>query len=276
VQLDIGRLHYDNLAVFGTTGPALAAAYAPIRTQLRPGGVTWILGAGGPMGHMHLQRALEIDERPRKIVATNLHLPRIRAVEEKFAGAAQEAGVDLVCISQESYPDRAEFNARLAAESGGQGYDDIAVMAPSVPAVEMAMSHLADNAVMNVFAGLPRGTQAMFDINAIVRHNVRYTGISGSSIEDLALMRDMTESKVLSPNKSVSAVAGLEGVADGLAAVADGRFPGKVVIFPNLGKSLPLTTLPELKQTLPSVYAKLGEGESWTKEAEEELLHLLL
>ncbi|MCC6167763.1 MAG: alcohol dehydrogenase catalytic domain-containing protein [Caldilineaceae bacterium] len=276
VQLDIGRLHYDSLALYGAAGADISAAYAPIRTQLRPGGVTWVLGAGGPMGHMHLQRALEIAERPRKIVATNLHLPRIRAVEEKFAGPAQEAGVELVCISQESYADVAEFTARMAAESGGQGYDDIAVMAPSVPAVEMAMPHLAGNGVMNVFAGLPRGTQAMFDINAVVRRNVRYTGVSGSSIADLAMMRDMTESKVLSPNKSVSAVAGLEGVADGLAAVAEGRFPGKVVIFPNLSKPLPLTALPGLKTVLPTVYAKLGEGESWTQAAEEELLRLLL
>jgi hypothetical protein len=74
----------------------------------------------------------------------------------------------------------------------------------------------------------------------------------------------------------VAAVAGLEGVAEGLHAVADGRFPGKVVIFPNLSKPLPLTTLPELKQRLPSVYAKLAEDGTWTVEAEAELLRLLL
>jgi hypothetical protein len=37
-----------------------------------------------------------------------------------------------------------------------------------------------------------------------------------------------------------------------------------------------LTPLPELKQRLPMVYAKLGEDEMWTVEAEEELLRLLL
>jgi len=58
VSLDIGRLHYDNLAIMGATGSDLSAAYTPIRTQLRPGGITWILGAGGPMGHMHMQRAI--------------------------------------------------------------------------------------------------------------------------------------------------------------------------------------------------------------------------
>jgi threonine dehydrogenase-like Zn-dependent dehydrogenase len=276
VQLDIGRLHYDNLAVIGTRGPDLSAAYAPIRTQLAPGGVTWILGAGGPMGHMHLQRALEIEARPRKVVATNLHLPRIQAVEEKFAGTAQANGVELVCFSQESFAAEADLHARLKAESGGRGYDDIAVMAPSVPAIELAMPLLADNGVMNVFAGLPRGTQALFDMNAIVRRGVRYTGTSGSSIEDLAHMLDLTERHALSTNKSVAAVAGLEGVAEGLRAVADGRFPGKVVIFPNLSQPLPLTTLAELKERLPGVYARLGEGESWTVEAEAELLRLLL
>ncbi|HXF62075.1 MAG TPA: alcohol dehydrogenase catalytic domain-containing protein [Caldilineaceae bacterium] len=276
VQLDIGRLHYDHLAVLGATGADLSAAYAPIRTQLRPGGLTWILGAGGPMGHMHLQRALEIEGRPRKIVATNLHLARLRAVEEKFTAPAQAAGVELACFSQESFPDEAALSARLRAESGGRGYDDIAVMAPSVPAIEMAMPHLADGGVMNVFAGLPRGTQAHFDMNAIVRRGVRYTGTSGSSIEDLAHMLDLTERRVLSTNKSVAAVAGLEGVAEGLRAVAEGRFPGKVVIFPNLSKPLPLTTLDELQERLPSVYAKLDEDGNWTVEAEEELLRLLL
>ncbi len=276
VSLDIGRLHYDNLAIIGTTSADLSAAYTPIRTQLLPGGVTWILGAGGPMGHMHLQRALEIAERPRKVVATNLHRHRILAVEEKFGASAKQNGVELVSFSQDSFADEAEMAERLRQESGGVGFDDIAVMAPSIPAVEMAMAHLADNGVMNVFAGLPRGTQANFDINSITQRGLRFTGTSGSSIEDLAHMRDLTESKALSPNKSVAAVAGLEGVDEGLHAVAEGLFPGKVVIFPNLSHPLPLTTLPELKERLPSVYAKLAEDESWTVEAEAELLRLLL
>jgi len=276
VALDIGRMHYDNLAVMGATGADLSAAYTHIRTQLRAGGITWILGAGGPMGHMHMQRAIEIEAHPRKIVATNLNRHRMLAVKEKFAGPAKNAGIQLVYYSQDSYAGEAELEANLRHESGGAGYDDIAVMAPSVPAIEMAMNHLADNGVMNVFAGVPRGTMARFNVNDIVQRGVRFTGTSGSSIEDLVHMRDLIEDKQLATNKSVAAVAGLEGVAEGLRAVADGRFPGKVVIFPNLSKPLPLTTLHELKERLPSVYAKLADGESWTVEAEAELLRQLL
>lgn len=276
VSLDVGRLHYDHLILVGTTGPDLSAAYAPIRTQLKPDGVTWVLGAGGPMGHMHVQRALEVDGRPRKLVATNLSHPRIVAVEEKFGAPARAAGVDLICFSQEQFGDADALHAELRRDSGERGFDDIAVMAPSVSAIEAAQEHLADDGVMNIFAGLPRGTMAEIDVDAVVERNVRFTGTSGSSIADLKHMRDLTESHRLSPNMAVAAVAGLEGVPDGLHAVADGSFPGKVVVYPNLSQPLPLTTLPELRERLPSVYAKLGPGETWTNEAEEELLRLLL
>ena len=276
VQFDIGRLHYDNLGIVGTEVLDLSAAYRPIRTQLKPGGLVWVLGAGGPMGHMHLQRALEIEPQPRKVVATNLHLHRLQAVEDQFAGTALKTGVQLVCHSQESFPSAEAHLAKLWEETGERGFDDIAVMAPSTSAIEAAMDLLADDGVMNVFAGLPRGAMAMFDINAMVQRGVRFTGTSGSSIEDLHRMLFLTESHALSTNRSVAAVAGLEGVAEGLAAVAEGRFPGKVVIFPNLSKPLPLTPLEDLEDVLPSVAAKLDENGNWTIAAEEELLELML
>ncbi|MEZ4612249.1 MAG: hypothetical protein R2838_18715 [Caldilineaceae bacterium] len=73
----------------------------------------------------------------------------------------------------------------------------------------------------------------------------------------------------------MAAVAGLEGVPDGLRAVADGRFAGKVVIYPHI-KQLPLTPLEDLADVYPTVYAKLKDGQTWTNEAEEELLRLAL
>jgi hypothetical protein len=58
--------------------------------------------------------------------------------------------------------------------------------------------------------------------------------------------------------------------------VAEGRFAGKVVIYPNLGKPLPLTPLWELDKALPAVAAKLDEDGMWTPEAEQELLREML
>jgi hypothetical protein len=39
---------------------------------------------------------------------------------------------------------------------------------------------------------------------------------------------------------------------------------------------MPLTALPELKDKMPTVYAKLKNGREWTVEAEEEFLRLML
>lgn len=52
-------------------------------------------------------------------------------------------------------------------------------------------------------------------------------------------------------------------------------FSGKIVIFPHI-RDLPLTLLPDLRDKLPSVHAKLKDGRGWTVEAEEELLRLML
>jgi hypothetical protein len=105
--------------------------------------------------------------------------------------------------------------------------------------------------------------------------DARVIGHSASSIDDLRLMLSQAESGDLSPNRSVAAIGSLGAARDGLKSVQDTAFPGKVVIFPQI-KDMPLTPLPELKEVLPTVYAKLKDGREWTVEAEEEFLRLML
>jgi hypothetical protein len=71
----------------------------------------------------------------------------------------------------------------------------------------------------------------------------------------------------LSPAHSVAAIGGLNAAAEGLQAVIDRRFAGKVLLFPHL-RDLPLLGIDELAQALPSVYACLGEGGTWNGAAE--------
>jgi threonine dehydrogenase-like Zn-dependent dehydrogenase len=276
VSVDIGRMHYDHLLVVGTDNADLSVAYQPVRTQLKAGGVTWVLGAAGPMGQMHFLRALTMPGKPAKVVATNLHATRMEPVRRQFARQAEETHVDIVYLSRDQFGSEDEFYARKLAETGGRGYDDIVIMAPTTDAIEQASQMATDGGVVNVFAGLARGTQARIDLNAVSQRGVRYTGTSGSSISDLVHMRDLVESRQLPTNRSVAAVAGMDGVADGLRAVSEGRFAGKVVIYPNLNKPLPLTPLGDLAKSLPTVAAKLDEDGMWTCEAEEELLRVML
>jgi hypothetical protein len=128
---------------------------------------------------------------------------------------------------------------------------------------------------MNVFAGVARGTMAELDLSDVYLKDVRVIGHSASTISDLRLMLHQAETGDLSPNRSVAAIGSLGAARDGLQSVHDAVFPGKVVIFPHI-KEMPLTPLPELKDKMPSVYAKLKDGREWTVEAEKEFLRLML
>jgi len=120
-----------------------------------------------------------------------------------------------------------------------------------------------------------RGTTAEIDLSDAYLKDTRVIGHSASSIDDLRLMLHQAETGVLSPNRSVAAVGSLGAAKEGLQAVQDTVYPGKIVIYPNI-KDFPLTAVPDLKDKLPSVYAKLKDEREWTVEAEEEFLRLTL
>jgi hypothetical protein len=128
---------------------------------------------------------------------------------------------------------------------------------------------------MNIFAGVARGTMAQLDLSSAYLRDVRVIGHSASTIDDLRLMLNQAESGQLSPNRSVAAIGSLGAARDGLQAVQEADFPGKVVIYPQI-EEMPLTGLSELEDRFPSVYAKLRNGREWTVEAEQEFLRLML
>ncbi|GIF68456.1 hypothetical protein Ais01nite_64910 [Asanoa ishikariensis] len=264
VRVDVGRLHYDGLALFGTGQSDLAAAYAPIRTELSPGGRLWVVGAGGPMGRMHMRRALQRDGRPASIVATD----RSGRAGRGFGRIAPDV---LTFLSERECGDAETFAKKLNDVTGGAGFDDVVVTAPAATAVETAFEHLADGGVINLFAGLPRGTRCAWDLTAVAHRGVRAVGTSGSTVADLCQARDRIESGAVQPNRSVAAIGGLDAAPDALRAVAEGRFGGKVVIFPNLRGPLPLTALTELRGVVPDVGERLDRIH-WSQAAEEELL----
>jgi len=275
VAVDIGRIHYDGLRYVGSPAPEILASYGRnTRAGLKPGGLAWFLGAAGPMGHMHVQRAIEMPDGPRKIVATNLRSGRIVELTTKFGARAQERGIVLVCLTQQALG-REAYKEQLWEETGGCGFDDIVVLAPSVEAMEMAAEYLASGGVLNIFAGLPRGTKAELDLSLVYAQDIRFVGTSGSRIRHLQRVLEKAQAGVLSPNRSVAAISGIPGAWEGLKAVREGRFPGKIVVYPQI-EDLGLTPLSELREKLPAVYARLEPGEMWTKAAEEELLRELL
>jgi L-sorbose 1-phosphate reductase len=273
VRVDVGRVHYNRWAYVGGRGPDIAGAYAdvPVRSTLKPGGIAWFVGAGGPMGRMHVQRAIQMPEGPATIVNTDVSDLRLEDLSESFAAEAAAKGIEWVCLNP---ADKERYEAAMAGYRA-RGFDDIIVLAPVPALIADAATYLAPLGVMNVFAGVARGTVAELDLSDVYLRDVRWIGHSASAIEDLRDMLRLTESGTLSPNRSVAAIGSLSAARDGYQAVKDTRFPGKVVIFPNI-KDMPLTSLQDLKSSMPAVYAALKDGREWTREAEEVFLSLMV
>ncbi len=273
IKVDVGRIHYNRWLYVGGTGTDIAAAYAdtPVRSTLKPGGCAWFVGAGGPMGRMHVQAAIETENGPATIVCTDVSDVRLDDLRTSFSLEAQRKGIEFICLN----PMDKEAYAAAMTPFKARGFDDIIVLAPVTPVISDAATYLAPKGVMNIFAGVPRGKFADLDLSDAYLRQTRIIGHSASTIENMRFMLEQAETGQLSPNRSVAAIGSLEAAYDGLKAVDETRFPGKIVIYPHI-KPLPLTALTDLKNVLPTVYAKLKDGREWTNEAETELLRVML
>jgi threonine dehydrogenase-like Zn-dependent dehydrogenase len=226
------------------------------------------------MGQMHLPRALELPDGPKRVIATDIDTARLQSLKERFMPIAARRGIELEVVNpnEMSATDFAKF---LDDFTGGKGFDDIVVLAPVALLIEQAVPYLADQGLMNIFVGLPIGTIAGLDLTGVYTRQARFVGSSGSRLSDLKDTLSAAESGALNTNASVAAIGGIEAAWEGMVAAKEGRFPGKVVIYPNIS-GLELTGIPDLKDRLPSVYAKLTDGVFWNNEAEEELLREML
>src|SRR6266542_755294 len=262
-SIDVGRIHYDYTAYLGNPGPDIAASYgeAHNRSDLRPGGTTVFVGAGGPMGQMHIQRAIEVPNGPKTLIATDVNDQRLAVVAQQFAPLVEQHGKRLITINPQSSGE--SLRDLVLRETGGAGADDVIACVPSAALMADAATLLAPDGMLVLFAGVPNGTLAPLNLSDVYLHNAQFTGTSGSALADQATVIRKTIGHELSPNRSVAAVGGIEAARDGIVAMMEGRFPGKIVIFPQIS-GLPLTSIADLKTTYPDVAAKLAPGDVWT------------
>jgi len=271
VQVDLGRLHYDYIAFIGTHGTDIAASYGEERNrcELRAGGSTVFIGAGGPMGQMHVQRALELTDGPRLVIATEVSDERLQVLKDMFTPLAEKHARKILFFN----PNTSEqsFHDFVMQATQNQGADDVVVSVPVAALMEEGDTVMKPDGMMVLFAGVPNGTMGNVNLSNVYLSNAQYTGTSGLTIDDQASVMRRRVAGTLSPGRSVAAVGGLETAAEAIESVIEGKYPGKVVIFPQI-RNLPLIGLKELKERLPEVAEKLGEDLMWTNEAEEVLI----
>ena len=159
-------------------------------------------------------------------------------------------------------------------KTGNQGADDVVISVPHVGLMEEGLTVLKPDGMAVFFAGVPVGTMGNVDLSHIYLANAQLTGTSGLTMNDQTLVMNGRLAGTLSPGRSVAAIGGLDTAVEAFEAVAEGRFPGKIVVFPQI-RNLPLMGLKELKDFHPDIAEKLGENYMWTNEAEELLIEKL-
>ena len=261
VSVGVGRVHYGRTRWVGTSGTDAGAGYKniPATGELRAKDSICIVGAGGPMGQMHVIRDVCAGLAGVEVVATDMDDARLESLGKKVIPLAKANGVKLRLVN-------------TAKEKLTEAFSYHALMAPVGALVAAAVMTSRPGAIINIFAGIPAGVKQDIDLDTYIERGVFMFGTSGSEIEDMRIVLRKVESGQLNTNASVDAVAGIAGAVDGIAATENRTLAGKIIVYPMLHE-LGLLPLVDMGKRFPTVAAKLADGQ-WTQEAEQELLRV--
>ncbi|HOT50282.1 MAG TPA: hypothetical protein PLI07_04850, partial [Candidatus Hydrogenedentes bacterium] len=194
-------------------------------------------------------------------------------LQNRFQNLADRNGIRFITLAPSDFPNKDAMDAWIHAQAP-DGYDDVIVLAPVAALVKDSLRFAADDAFVNIFAGLGIGSFADIELRDLCR-GVKLIGSSGSRISDLRKLLSMVETRRLNTNLSVAAIGGLNAAREGLEGVKAARFPGKTVIYPHV-VDLPLMSLEDIPKRLPALADKLSPEGAWTREAEQALLEMFV
>jgi len=257
----IGRVHYGGIRIIGTTGsdPAESMEIIPDTDEIRPGDKINVIGAGGPMGMMHVIRNICQGVEDVSVFASDLDDDRLAALTKIAAPLAEKNAVEY-----------RPYNP--TKQQTEDSFDYTAIMAPIPALVAASVRDAGERGLINIFAGIPATVSGEIDLNAYIEKKLYFIGTSGSTIDDMKQMLAKAESGRLDTNVSVAAVSGFEGATEGIRAVESRSIAGKIVVYPAC-RDLGLVTLEEMAGKMPEVAACLNDG-LWTKQAEQKLLEM--
>jgi len=254
-----GRVHYGGIRIIGTMGtePAESMEHIPETGEVRSSDKINVIGAGGPMGTMHVIRNICQGVEDISVFAGDVD-------ENRLAALSKTAGP----LGRKNNVKYKPYNT--LKEKVADAFDYIVLMVPAPELVAVSVKSAAMDGIINIFAGIPATVTAEVDLNAYIEKRLYFIGTSGSVLEDMKRVLAKVESGKLDTDVSVAAVCGLDGAVEGIRAVENRAITGKIIVYPAC-KGLELTELTELKEKMPEVAEYLNDG-MWNKKAEEALL----
>ncbi|MDD3366891.1 MAG: zinc-binding dehydrogenase, partial [Sphaerochaetaceae bacterium] len=234
-----------------------------------------ILAGVGPMGLGAIDYGIHCDRKPSLMVVTDIDQERLtRAAKLYTVEEAAKNGVKLVYLNTKDCDDPV---AKLKEISGGEGYNDVFVMAPVRALIEQADAVLAKDGCLNFFAGPSRT-----DFGAMLNfYNVHYAsthivGTSGGNTADMRESLQMMEKGLLNPSGMITHIGGLNAVPETVVKLPS--IPGgKKLIYTHV--ELPLTAIEDFAEVgkKDPFFADLAEivarhNGLWNLEAEKYVL----
>ncbi len=216
-----------------------------------------IIGGCGPMGLGAVTYGIQFENRPKRIVVTDISDERIENARQRLPESkAAENGVELIYINTAKVDDPVKTLMDL---TDGQGYDDVFVYVASKPVVEMADRLLAYDGCLNCFAG-PIDNQFRAEVNM---YNVHYmgthmVGTSGGNNDDLMEANRLSAQGKIEPAVMVTHVGGIDSIAETTLNLP--KIPG--------GKKLSYTQF-DMPLTAIEDFEKLGETDPLFKKLDE-------
>ena len=238
------------------------------------GGNILIMGGCGPMGLGAVSYGLQFENKPKRIVVTDVSDDRIARAKEMISPeTAKEREIELLYVNTAAMEDPIK---ELMDITEGHGYDDVFVYVPIKQVAEMGDKLLAFDGCMNFFAG-PSDNQFKAEINL---YNTHYTsthimGTTGGNNDDLIEAIDLAAKGAIEPAVMVTHIGGIDSIAQ--ATLNLPKIPGgKKLTYTQF--DMPLTAIDdfeELGKTDP-LYKKLDEcckkhRGLWNAEAEKVL-----
>jgi len=242
---------------------------------LKAGGSLAILAGAGPMGLSAVDLALHGENRPARLMVTDIDQARLDRAASIFpVSIANAGGIELHYVNTTASADPI---AALKAVNGGKGFDDVLVFAPVPALVEQASALLGYNGCLNFFAGpsKPDFKAAMnfYDVHYMGHHVV---GSSGGNTEDLRDALRLSAAGSINPSVMVTHVGGIDSAAQ--TTIDLPKIPGgKRLVYTHL--SLPMTAIADFGKLGASdpIFSDLAEicdnhNGLWSTEAEHYLL----
>ena len=216
-----------------------------------------ILGGCGPMGLGAVSYGIQFENKPKRIVVTDISDDRIERAKEVITEEyAKSHGVELHYVNTAKMSDPVK---ELIDITEGHGYDDVFVYVPNRQVAEMGDKLLAFDGCMNFFAG-PTDNQFKAEINL---YNAHYTsthilGTTGGNNDDLIEANELAAAGKIEPAVMVTHVGGIDSIAE--ATLNLPKIPG--------GKKLTYTQF-DMPLTAIEDFGKLGETDPLFKKLDE-------